>query len=211
MFKPRESLRVVIADDHPHYRAGLARGLRADGMAVLAEAPNAAAAIVAVVERMPDVVIMDLSMPGVPAVEAIRVLREHAPSAQVVVLTVSAECPDMADAILSGATGYVLKDDLPEHIVGAVRAAAAGESTISPRVASALLVRARGRGGSAGLLQHELGVLELLADGRSCQEIVETVLTSPRNVREHLVSILLKLAIDDRRQMSPRALGGRYA
>jgi DNA-binding NarL/FixJ family response regulator len=194
---PPDPLRVVIADDHPHYRAGLARELRADGIEVVAEAPNAATAIAAVAERMPDVIVMDLRMPGVPPVEAIRRLREHAPSAQVVVLTVSAECPDMTDAILSGAAGYVLKDDLPEHIVGAVRAAAAGESPISPRVASVLLMRARRRGEHAGLLHQELGVLELLADGRPGQEIVETLVTSRRSVREHLVSILLKLAVDD--------------
>jgi two-component system nitrate/nitrite response regulator NarL len=210
VFRPRESLRAVIADDHPHYRAGLARELRANGIEVVAEVPNASAAIDAVAEHAPDVVIMDLNMPGVPAIEAIRHLGEHAPRARVVVLTVSAESPDMTDAMLSGAAGYVLKDDLAEDIVDAVRAAAAGESPISPRAASVLLMRARRRGDRAGLLRQELGVLELLADGRPGQEIVETLMSSRRSVREHLLSILLKLAVDDRRS-SLSAVGGRLA
>jgi DNA-binding NarL/FixJ family response regulator len=186
---------VVVADDHPFYRAGLARQLRASGIEVVAEAPNATAAIAAVVEHAPDVVVMDLNMPGMRADKAIRHLGERMPSARVVVLTVSAESPDMADAMLSGAAGYVLKDDLPEHIVDAVRAAAAGESPISPRAASALLMRAHAH----GLGPEEIGVLELLADGRPGQEVVETLVYSRRNVREHLVSILLKLAVDDYR------------
>jgi DNA-binding NarL/FixJ family response regulator len=208
---PGESLRVVIADDHPHYRAGLGRELRASGFEVVAEVPNAAAALAAAAEHVPDVLIMDLNMPGLPGVQAIRRLGERAPCARVVVLTVSAESPDMADAILSGAAGYVLKDDLPEHIVGAIRAAAAGEPAISPRVASVLLMRARRRGEHAGLKRQELGVLELLADGRPGQEIVETLMASRRSVREHLVSILLKLAVDDRRRSPLRMFGGHFA
>jgi two-component system nitrate/nitrite response regulator NarL len=140
---------VVVADDHPFYRAGLTRELRTNGIEVVAGVPNAAAAIAAVVEHAPDVVIMDLNMPGMPGATAIRRLREQTPGAPVVVLTVSAQDADMADAMLAGATGYVLKDDLPEHIVGAVRAAAAGESAISPRVASVLLTRTRGHGARA--------------------------------------------------------------
>jgi DNA-binding NarL/FixJ family response regulator len=201
---------VVLADDHPAYRAGLARLLRESGIDVVAEVPNAAAALAAVEENLPDVVIMDLNMPGVPGVEAIRRLGERAPRTRVVVLTVSAEGPDMADAIQSGAAGYVLKDDLPEHILGAVRAAAAGEPAISPRAASMLLARARRRGERAGLMRHELRVLELLADGRPGEEIVETLVRSRRSVRENLVTILLKLAVDDHRR-SLRMVRGHVA
>ena len=186
-----------MADDHPFYRAALTRELCANGIEVVAEAPNAAAAIAAVAEHAPDVVIMDLNMPGMPGAKAIRRIGERAPRARVVVLTVSAEGPDMADAMLSGAAGYVLKDDLPEHIVESVRAAAAGESAISPRAAGMLLMRARG--GGARLGRQELGVLELLADGRPAQEVVETCMSSRRSAREHLLSILLKLAVDDHR------------
>jgi DNA-binding NarL/FixJ family response regulator len=206
---PTETLRVAIADDHHRYRAALARELSVNGIAVVAELSNAAAAIAAAVERAPDVLIMDLNMPGVPAIEAIRILGEHV-GTRVLVLTVSAEAPDMTDAMLSGAAGYVLKDDLPEDIVAAVRAAAAGESPISPRAATVLLTRARSRGERAGLLRHEICVLELLADGRPDQEIVEMLMSSSRTVREHLVSILLKLAVDERRR-SLRVIRGSVA
>jgi DNA-binding NarL/FixJ family response regulator len=205
VFAPRECLRVVIADDHPHYRAGLGRELRANGIDVVAEVPNAMMAIAAVAHCVPDVVILDLNMPGAPADEAIRRLRERVPSARVVVLTVSGESPDMTDAMLSGAAGYVLKDDLPEHIVRAVRTVAAGETCVSPRVASMLLTRAR------GVLEHEeIGMLELLADGRPGQEIVETCMGSGRSVRQHLISILLKLA-DDEHRGSLRLVRGHSA
>jgi DNA-binding NarL/FixJ family response regulator len=205
---PRESLHVVIADDHPHYRAALGRELRANGIDVVAEVPNAAAALAAVAEHLPDVLVMDLNMPGLPGGEAIRRLRKGTPGARVVVLTVSAECPDMTDAFLSGATGYVLKDDLPEHIVAAIRAAAAGEPAISPRVASMLLTRARRRGDGAGIKRQEIGMLELLADGRPGHEVVETLTSSRRSLREHLVSILLKLAVDDHRRSTLRMVRG---
>jgi DNA-binding NarL/FixJ family response regulator len=209
VLRPPLSLRVVIVDDHPGYRAGLARELRANAIEVVAEVPNATAALAAAAEQTPDVVLMDLNMPGMPAIEAIRALAEHVPNARVVVLTVSAESPDMTDAMLSGAAGYVLKDDLAEHIVEAVRAAAAGESPISPRAASALLMRARHCGDGA-LLCQELGVLELLADGRPGQEILETLMNSRRSVREQLVTILLKLAVDERRTRL-RVVRGRLA
>jgi DNA-binding NarL/FixJ family response regulator len=208
---PGEPVRVVVADDHPFYRTGLTRQLRASGIEVVAEVPNAVAALAAVAEHGPDVLIMDLNMPGLPGVEAIRRLGERAPCARVVVLTVSAESPDMADAILSGAAGYVLKDDLPEHIVGAIRAAAAGEPAISPRAASMLLTRARRRGERAGLMRQELGVLELLADGRPGQEIVETLMAGRRGVREHLISILLKLDVDDLHRSPLRVFRGHVA
>jgi DNA-binding NarL/FixJ family response regulator len=190
-----ESPRVVIADDHPCYRAGLARLLREHGIEVVAEVPNGAAALQAAVQTAPDVVVMDLNMPGLAGLEATRVLLERAPGCRVLVLTVSAQEPDVTDAILAGACGYVLKDDLPADIVAAVHAAAAGSWLVSPRVAKLLLEHAAG---SACLGRHELGVLQLLAAGRAEQEISETLVTSSRSVREHLVSILLKLAVDER-------------
>jgi DNA-binding NarL/FixJ family response regulator len=210
VLSPHEALRVVVADDHPHYRAGLGRELRAAGIEVMAEVPNASAAIAAVAEHSPDVVIMDLNMPGVRGAEAIRRLAERSPCARVVVLTVSAESPDMTDAMLSGAVGYALKDDLPEDIVDTVRAAAAGEPAISPRAAGVLLMRAQRRGERAGLGRHDLGVLELLADGRPRQEIVEALMFSRRSIREQLLSILLKLAVDEHRS-SLRVVRGHLA
>ena len=127
-----EPLRVVIADDHPMYRDGLARALRASGIDVVAEAANGEAAVQAVAATEPDVVVMDLSMPGVSGLEAIRIVVEHASSTRVLVLSVSAEARDIDDAMTAGAGGYVLKDEPVEDLIAAVRATAVGHRRISP-------------------------------------------------------------------------------
>jgi len=127
-----EPLRVVIADDHPMYRDGLARALRASGIDVVAEAANGEAAVQAVAATEPDVVVMDLRMPGVSGLEAIRIVVEHASSTRVLVLSVSAEARDIDDAMTAGAGGYVLKDEPVEDLIAAVRATAVGHRRISP-------------------------------------------------------------------------------
>jgi DNA-binding NarL/FixJ family response regulator len=185
---------VVIADDHPPYREGLARLLRRNGIEVIAEVPNARAALNSAAELAPDVVILDLNMPGLPGLEALRLLSGSWPGRRVLVLSVSGQTRDVSDAMLSGACGYVLKDDRPDDIVDAVRSASDGACLVSPRVAALLLERAR----ADGYLTHdEAEVLELLADRRSELEIAETLLASPRTAREHLVSVLLKLALEE--------------
>ena len=192
--------RVVIADDHPPYRGGLARLLRASGIDVVAEVPNAEAAIRSAAELAPDVVILDLSMPGMPGVEALRLLSARARRTRALVLSVSGQPRDVIDAMLSGAAGYVLKDDRPEDIVAAVRCAAEGTCLVSPRVAAVVLAHGRAEG---CLARREAGVLELLAKGRRQQEIADLHFTSARAVREQLVSALLKLAAEER---APRRL-----
>ena len=131
---PSTRLRVVIADDHPYYRRGLARSLQSRGIEVVGEAPNGEAAIRAVEETGPDVVVMDLSMPGrlrprghaAPDVAS-------APSTRVVVLSVSNDEEDVTDAMLAGACGYVLKESPVDEMVAAIHAAASGEPHISRR------------------------------------------------------------------------------
>lgn len=127
------ALRVVVADDHHAYRHGLALLLRKNGIDVVAEVPDGRTAIRAVEEEAPDVVVMDLSMPGVSGLEATRQLAERSPATRVVVLSVSALALDVTDAIRAGADGYVLKDRPVEEVVAAIRAAAAGHSLIAPR------------------------------------------------------------------------------
>ncbi len=112
-----ETLRVVIADDHPFYRKGLARSLRAHGIEVVAEAPNGEAAIRAVESTSPDVVVMDLKMPGVSGLEATRELTQRAVPTRVLVLSVSAEDTDVTEAVLAGASGYVLKELPVEELI----------------------------------------------------------------------------------------------
>jgi DNA-binding NarL/FixJ family response regulator len=131
-------LRVVVADDHPAYRAALARMLRENGIDVVGEASNGELAIRTVEETDPDVVLMDLNMPGLSGLEATRRLIDEAPSTHVLVLSVSAQDDDVSEAMQAGAHGYVLKDGPLEEVVGAIRAAAAGQAVISPRVLPAL-------------------------------------------------------------------------
>jgi DNA-binding NarL/FixJ family response regulator len=134
---------VVIADDHPFYRAGLATMLRESGFDVVGEAANGDAAIQAAEELAPDVVVMDLHMPGLSGIEATRRLTERVPGTRVLVLTVSAEQDDVADAILAGASGYVLKDGPVEEIAAAIRGTAVGQTVIAPGIPPTLLDRMR--------------------------------------------------------------------
>jgi DNA-binding NarL/FixJ family response regulator len=134
---------VLIADDHPFYRAGLATMLRESGFEVVGEVANGEAAIRAASELAPDLVVMDLKMPGISGLEATRRLIAEVPSTRVLVLTVSSEEDDVADAILAGAGGYVLKDGPAEEIAAAIRGAAVGQTVITPGFPPTLLDRMR--------------------------------------------------------------------
>jgi DNA-binding NarL/FixJ family response regulator len=208
-------LRVVIADDHPFYRDGLAKLLDANGIDVAAQAANGEAAIRAVAETAPDVVVMDLNMPGMSGIEATRQLTEVAPHTRVLVLSVSAQEDDVTDAILAGASGYVLKESPVEEVVAGIQAAAAGQALISPRVATLLLGRLRKHAqaqrdmSSMQLSERELDVLGLLADGKANHEIAEALYISPSTVRNHVANILAKLHVDNRVQAAVRAVRGR--
>ena len=138
-----DSVRVVIADDHPAYRRWLAEVVTRSGVEVVGEAANGLGAIEAVAREAPDVVVMDLKMPGISGMEAIRYLTEHDPAIRVLALTVSTDKADVRDALQAGASGYVLKDSSVDDVVGAIRAAAAGASPISPRIAPMLLRQIR--------------------------------------------------------------------
>jgi DNA-binding NarL/FixJ family response regulator len=138
-------VRVVIADDHPYYRRSLGRMLRASGVDIVAEVGNGAAAVRAVAVTEPDVVLMDLYMPGVSGAEAARTIARRSPQTAVLMLSVFAEDSEVVDAMVDGACGYVLKDRPIEEIVTAIDAAAAGRPVVSPGVASALLRRFRDR------------------------------------------------------------------
>jgi DNA-binding NarL/FixJ family response regulator len=205
-----EALRVVIADDHPYYRKGLARLLEASGIEVLADVPNGEAAIEAVVATAADVVVMDLNMPGVSGLEATRRLTEIAPATRVLILSVSADEADVTDAILAGANGYVLKDGPVEEVVAGIQAAATGQSLISPRIATVLLQRLRDlataspEAGGPHLSSREVEVLGLLAEGRPSDEVAEKLGLTPGAVRNHISSILLKLQADSRLQAEER-------
>jgi DNA-binding NarL/FixJ family response regulator len=206
----REPLRVVIADDHPYYRRGLARSLRSRGIEVVGEAPNGEAAIRAVEETAPDVVVMDLKMPGLSGLEATRRLTARAPASRVLVLSVSNDEEDVTDAVLAGACGYVLKESSVDEVVAGIRAAASGESHISQAITMPLLRRLRAPAGvapdmaSVRLSADEREVLDLLARGKEDDEIAAALGASATEVRRHASSILTKLV-----HAAVRASGGR--
>jgi DNA-binding NarL/FixJ family response regulator len=199
-----ESLRVVIADDHAFYREGLARLLGECGIEVVGEAPDGEQAVRLVEQTAPDVVLLDLRMPGVSGLEATRLLTGHAAPSRVLILSVSAEGSDVTDAISAGASGYVLKDEPVEQVVAGIQAVLSGAPRISPRAASALLRRVREAieagedlaGG--GLSAIELQLLGLLAAGKTDQEISEVLSIGVGAVRDYVRSILTKLHVERR-------------
>jgi DNA-binding NarL/FixJ family response regulator len=194
-----ESLRVVIADDHPYYRQGLARLLRKNGIEVVGEAPNGEAAIRAAKDTAADVVIMDLNMPGMSGAEATRRLLERAPKSRVIMLSVSARDEDVTDAIRGGASGYLVKESPVEEVIEGIRAAAAGQTLVSPRVATVLLRRVRDAilaedfSPSTLLSGRELEVLSLLADGQTDHEIADALSMTVSEVRDLAAGIITKL------------------
>jgi DNA-binding NarL/FixJ family response regulator len=197
-----ESLRVVLADDHPHYREGLARLLRKNGIDVVGEAPNGEAAIRAAKDTAADVVIMDLNMPGMSGAEATRRLLERAPESRVIMLSVSARDEDVTDAIRGGASGYLVKESPVEEVIEGIRAAAAGQTLVSPRVATVLLRRVRDAifaddfSPSTLLSGRELEVLSLLADGQADHEIADALTMTVTGVRELAAGIITKLQLE---------------
>ena len=200
--RPVESVRVVIADDHPFYRRGLGRLLRKCGIVVVGEAPNGEAAIVAAQEAAPDVVIMDLNMPGLSGAEATRRLLDRAPKSRVLVLSATAQDSDVTEAFFVGASGYLTKDLPVDELVEGIRAAAAHRAVVSPHTARVLLGRVRNAifgdefAPSTRLSGRELAVLGHRADGKTEREIAETLAISLGAVRDHAAEIVTKLHVE---------------
>jgi DNA-binding NarL/FixJ family response regulator len=212
--KELEELRVLLVDDHDLFRTGLKNLLEEQGVHVVGEAPNGQTALRLAPELVPDVVIMDLNMPGLSGVETTRHLTGLAPLARVVVLTISVEDDDVMDAVMAGACGYLLKDSSIEELLAGIRAAAAGESLISPQIASKGLQRLRSQGKSEGAAQtiraelsdREIEVLKLIANGKDNAQIARELFISPKTVKNHISNILMKLQIENRIQAAVYAV-----
>jgi DNA-binding NarL/FixJ family response regulator len=191
-------IRLLIVDDHPVVRGGL-RGMFAgdEGFEVVGEAEDGARAVAEAARRRADVVLMDLRMPVMGGVEAIRKLRDAVPSAHVLVLTTYDTDEDVLPAIEAGATGYLLKDAPREELVRAVRAASRGESVLSPSVAGRVLARVRTPARDE-LSQRELEVLRLVANGAATREVAATLFVSEATVKTHLLHIFDKLGVRER-------------
>ena len=192
-------IRVLIVDDHPVVRDGLRGVIEGDpGMSVVGEAGDGAEALARVADGSTvDVVLMDLRMPRMGGVEAIRELRRTAPTVRVLVLTTFDTDADVLPAVEAGATGYLLKDTPREDLVRAVRAAYRGEAVLSPTVAGRLMGQVRAPAREA-LTERELEVLRLVAAGSTNREAARALFISEATVKTHLLHIYEKLEVRDR-------------
>jgi DNA-binding NarL/FixJ family response regulator len=209
-----EEPRVLLVDDHDLFRTGLKTLLEEQGIRVVGEAANGQTALRLVSEVAPEVVIMDLNMPGLSGVATTREVTSLSPLTRVVVLTISSDDNDVMDAVMAGACGYLLKDSSIHDLVGGIRAAAAGESLISPQIAAKVLQRLRAQGTStdvaekmtAELSDREIEVLKLIANGKDNAEIARELFISPKTVKNHISNILMKLQIENRIQAAVYAV-----
>lgn len=192
------SIRVLLVDDHPVVRAGLAGMLDAEpDITVAGEAGSGAEAVAVAGRATPDVVLMDLRMPGMDGAEATkRLLAEH-PKIKVVVLTTYETDTDILNAVEAGASGYLLKDVSRADLADAVRAATRGETVLAPSVAGRLVNRVRGPV-QPNLTAREVEVLRLVAKGRTNAEIGRVLGISEATVKTHLLRMFNKLGVSDR-------------
>ena len=191
-------VRLLIVDDHPVVRDGL-RGMfeGEEGFEVVAEATNGADAISKARAHDPDVVLMDLRMPEMDGVSAIRKMTDLGIRARVLVLTTFDTDSDVLPAIEAGATGYLLKDAPRDELLRAVRSAADGEAVLSPSVAARLLDQVR-QPVKETVSQRELEVLQLVASGATNRDVAERLFVSEATVKTHLLHIYAKLGVNDR-------------
>jgi DNA-binding NarL/FixJ family response regulator len=203
-----------VVDDHDLFRTGLRNLLEEEGVNVVGEAENGETAIRLASDLTPDVVIMDLNMPGAGGVETTRRLSSLAPLSRVVVLTISADDDDVMNAVMAGACGYLLKDSSIQELIAGIRAASEGESLISPQIAAKVLQRLRAQSKDADaaeviraeLSDRELEVLKLIANGKDNAQIARELFISPKTVKNHISNILMKLQIENRIQAAVYAV-----
>ncbi|HEY3471777.1 MAG TPA: response regulator transcription factor [Amycolatopsis sp.] len=191
------TITVLIADDHPIVRDGLRGIFTGRGFEVVGEAANGTEAVTLAEKLRPDVVLMDLRMPGTDGVAAITELARLGNPARVLVLTTYDTDSDVLPAIEAGATGYLLKDAPREDLFRAVEAAARGEAVLSPAVASRLMGRMR-EPAPESLSQRELEVLTLVARGSTNKEAAKKLFISEATVKTHLIHAYAKLGVNDR-------------
>jgi DNA-binding NarL/FixJ family response regulator len=204
----RESVRVLIADDQALFRRGLfvVLGLEPD-IVVVAEAQDGREAVAKATDLAPDVVLLDVRMPGMDGIEAARRIREILPSTKVLMLTVSDEEDDLYEAIKAGANGYLLKEISVEEVAAAIHAVVQGQSLISPSMASKLLSEFNALARQAAereqlpapvLTPRELEVLKLVARGMSNRDVADQLFISENTVKNHVRNILEKLHLHSR-------------
>lgn len=199
-------IRVVMADDHTRLRAVIRQALEQGGCTVVAEGATADDAVRLTVEHRPDVVLLDIHMPG-SGIHAAQEIARVVPDAAIVMLTQSADDDDLFDSLRAGASGYLLKDTDPARLADALRGVLAGEGAMSPRLVSRIMDEFRaptkrrlGRKSPAAakLSAREWEVMELLGQGLSTEDVAGRLFLSPTTVRVHVSAVLKKLRVRDR-------------
>jgi DNA-binding NarL/FixJ family response regulator len=217
-----EVIRVLIVDDHSLYRRGLQTVLDTeDGIEVVGEAADGIEAVDQAEETLPDVIVMDVSMPKRGGIDACRVIRQRVPSARILMLTSSDDEANLFEAVRAGANGYLLKDVPPEEVAAGIRGVHQGQSLLSPMMASKLLLefaqisqRDTLPAPTLGLelprlTERELGILRLVARGRLNREIATELFISENTVRNHIRNILDKLQMHSRMEAAMYAVRQR--
>jgi len=211
--------RILIVDDHPLTRDALAALLSQQGFEVVGEAADGKSALEAARKHEPDVVLLDLTMPGLDGLTALPRIRDEAPACEVVVLTASDSEENLLAAIRAGASGYLLKTEPPEQIAAFLRGVVRGEAALSGGVARRLLERVREYGRFGGvpdsiaklLSAREVEVLLLLDEHLGTDEIAQRLFISEHTVRSHVKNLLKKLGLSSRREALERLDGARAA
>ncbi len=203
------AVRVLVADDHALVRDGIAGLLRGGGFDVVGEADSGERAVELARALAPDLVLMDVAMPGIGGLEAMRRIRVELPETAVVMLTVSVDGDDLMQAVRGGAAGYLLKDAPPAELFDSLRAIEQGEAVIPRRMVAAVLEEVRALSMSGGpalpagdLTPRELEVMALVAEGHTNKEVAEACSLSPNTVKSHMRKILEKLQLRNRAQVA---------
>ena len=214
MAREHSELTILLVDDHDLYRASLRNVLTMHGMRVVGDAASGEEALVQYAEHSPDVVLMDVRMPGMGGAEATRQIFQAAPSARVLMLSISDDEADVMEAVEAGASGYLVKGTGIDELLAGIEAVAAGEALMSPIVAARVLDRIRAHSRptphdaylARALSERELEVLRLIADGRDNGEIASVLVISPKTVKNHISNILAKLQMENRIQAAVYAV-----
>jgi two-component system NarL family response regulator len=212
-------VRVLVVDDHPVFRHGLQLALEhIDDIVVVGDCDDGAAAVEATHDLAPDVVLMDVRMPGMTGIEATRVIGDRDPDVRVVMLTASQDASDLVAAIRAGASAYVLKDSSTDEVAEVVRAVAQGRafvsSTMTPKLFAefnSLALRAEDGDGERRLTRREVEILGLVAEGLSNKQIAQRLVISQNTVKNHVRNILEKLRLRSRAEAAAFAVRTRLA
>lgn len=209
----QDKIGVFLVDDQLFFIEGLKRVLQTQSdFALLGDAANGSEAVRKITEILPDVVLMDITLPGMDGVAATRLIRKQNPGVQVIMLTIADDPKEVIPAIKAGALGYLLKDESPEQLFKAIRAVARGEALLSSRIATILLHEFQefyhreetsyGLNGKVydHLTDREIEVLSWVADGLANKEIAHKLAISERTVKNHISNIFQKLHVNDRTQ-----------